>query len=214
MSAVAVGKRPSRVESATSAILGPTPVLSTLYLVACAGSVAGKTWAYALFWSLTILVGGFTVAVLAGARPLPRLADQSLLLNRLSWLGRYGTAALLLCISTYLGGMAGAAVPAGSTHQVADSLSSLVGAVGIYALNVAIMIFLIWLAIDVKRLGVERRRAGFTRSVKYLAGNGAARVCDQRVVVRWVAALTSPFLVSLAAVTALIALLVQTWSFS
>jgi hypothetical protein len=106
MSTEAVAKYPSRVEAIASTLLGPIPVASTLYLIAGLGSLAGQTWAHALFWSLTILVAGVTIAVLAGARPLPRLADQSHLISRLSWLGRYGTAAFLLCISTYLGGMA------------------------------------------------------------------------------------------------------------
>jgi hypothetical protein len=97
-------------------------------------------------------------------------------------------------------------------QQVVDSLSSLVGAVGIYALQVAIVIFLIWLAIDIKRLGADRRREGFARAVAYVAGNGVARACDQRAVTRWVTTLTSPFLVSLAAATAIAAMLLQaTW---
>lgn len=210
MSTEAVAKHPSHVEAIASALLGPVPVVSTLYLMAGFGSLAGQTWAYALFWSLTILVAGLTLAVLAGARPLPRLADQSHLISRLSWLGRYGTAAFLLCVSTYLGGMAGTAAPSGSAQQVADSLSSLVGAVGTYALQAAIVIFLIWLAIDVKRLGAERRREGFTRAVAYLAGNLVARSCDQRAVTRWVIALTSPLLVSLAATTAIASIFLQT----
>lgn len=184
MSTVAVAKHPSRVEAISSTLLGPIPVVSTLYLIAVVGSLAGQTWAYALFWSLTILVAGLTLAVLAGARPLARLAGQSHLISRLSWLGRYGTAAFLLCVSTYLGGMAGTAAPSGSAQQVADSMSSLVGAVGIYALEIAIVIFLILLAIDVKRLGADRRREGFTRAVAYLAGNRVARACNQRAVTR------------------------------
>jgi len=210
MSTVAAGKRPSRVEVIASALLGPVPVLTTLYLVAGIGSLFGRMWPIALFWSLTLVVAGLTMTVLAGARPLPRLADQSHLLNRLSWLGRYGTSAFLLCVSTFLGGMAGVAVPAGSAQQVADALSSLVGAVGIYAIQAAIVIFLVWLAIDVKRLGVDRRRAGFARAVTYLVGQRVAGACDHPAVTRWIIALTSPLLVSLAAATAIVSMFLQT----
>tara|TARA_R110002020_G_scaffold39986_4_gene118266 strand:- start:1750 stop:2397 length:648 start_codon:yes stop_codon:yes gene_type:complete len=210
MSAVEAGERPSRVEMIASTLLGPVPVLTTLYLVAGIGSLIGQVSAIALFWSLTIVVAGLTITVLAGARPLPRLADQSHLVNRLSWLGRYGTAAFLLCVSTFLGGMAGVAVPAGSAQQVADALSSLVGAVGIYAIQAAIVIFLTWLTIDVKRLGVDRRRAGFARSVTYLVGQRAASACDHPAVTRWIVALTSPLLVSLAAATAIVSMFLHT----
>lgn len=209
MSAVATGKRPSRVEPVASALLGPVPVTATVYLVAGFGSLFGQGWAIALFWSATLLVAGVTITVLAGARPLPRLADQSHLLNRLSWLGRYGTAAFLLCVSTFLGGLAGTAVPGGSAQQVGDALSSLVGAVGTYAIQAAMVIFLIWLAIDVKRLGADRRRAGFARSVTYLASPRIATACDHPAVTRWLITLTSPFLVSLAAVTGIAPMFLQ-----
>lgn len=209
MSTVAAGKRPPRVEVIASTLLSPVPVLTTLYLVAGIGSLFGQMWPIALCWSLTLVVAGLTMTVLAGARPLPRLADQSHLLNRLSWLGRYGTAAFLLCVSTFLGGMAGMAVPAGSA-KVTHALSSLVGAVGIYAIQSAIVIFLVWLAIDVKRLGVDRRRAGFARSLTYLAGQRVARACDHPAVTRWIIALTSPLLVSLATATAIVSMFLQT----
>lgn len=209
MSAVAASKRPSRARAIGAALLGPVPVLTTLYLVAGIGSLFGQMWPIALFWSLTLVVAGLTMTVLAGARPLPRLADQSHLLYRLSWLGRYGTAAFLLCVSTFLGGMAGMTVPAGSAQRVADALSSLVGVVGTYAIQVAIVIFLVWLAIDVKRLGVDRRRAGFARSATYLAGQRMARACDHPAIARWIVALTSPLLASLAATTAIVSILVQ-----
>lgn len=213
MSAVATGKHPSRVETIASALLGPVPVTATVYLVAGFGSLFGQAWAIALFWSATLLVAGLTITVLAGARPLPRLADQSHLVNRLSWLGRYGTAAFLLCVSTFLGGLAGTAVPGGSAQQVGDALSSLVGVVGTYAIQAAIVIFLIWLAIDVKRLGVDRRRAGFARSVTYLAGQRIATACDHPAVTRWLITLTSPFLVSLAAVTGIVPMFLQMFGY-
>lgn len=139
-----------------------------------------------------------------------RLADQSHLVNRLSWLGRYGTAAFLLCVSTFLGGMAGVAVPTGSAQQVADTLYLLIGAVGIYAIQAAIVILLTWLTIDVKRQGVDRRRAGFRRSVNYVVGQRAASACNHPAVTRWIIALTSPLLVSLAAVTAIVTMFLHT----
>lgn len=210
MSTAATAKRPSRAELIASTLLGPVSVLSSLYLIAGMGSLFGQTWAYALFWSLTALVAGLTIAVVAGARPLPRLADESHLLHRLSWLGRYGTAAFLLCASTFLGGLAGTAVSVGSAQQVADSLLSLVGDVGLYAVEVALVIFLVWLAVDVRRLGADRRRAGFTRSVAYLAGSRAAFVCDHPAVARWLITLTSPFLVSIVAATAVVSMWVRT----
>lgn len=211
MSTAASAKRPSRVEAIASTSLSPVPVVTTLYLLAGIGSLAGQAWAIALYWALTVLVAGLTTAVLAGARPLPRLVDQSHLLNRLSWLGRYGTAVFLLCVSTFLGGMAGTAVPAGSAQRVVDSLSSLVGTVGLYAAQAAMVIFFAWLAIDMRRLGADGRRSGFARSITYLAGRRAARACDHSAVSRWLTTLTSPILVSLAAVTAIIWMFIHTW---
>lgn len=81
MSTVAAEQRPSRVEVIASTLLGPVPVLTTLYLVVGMGSLYGQTWPIALFWSLTLVVAGLTMTVFDGARPLPRLADQSHLLN-------------------------------------------------------------------------------------------------------------------------------------
>lgn len=102
------------------------------------------------------------------------------------------------------------AIPAGSAQQVADALSSLIEIVGIYAIQAAIVIFLSWPAIDVMRLGVDRRRAGFARSVTYSAGQRVSRACDHPAVTRWLVALTSPLLVSLAAATAIVSMFVQT----
>lgn len=208
MTSIATTGSPSRFEAIASMVLGPIPVLSTLGFIAGVGSLVGEAWAFALFWALTALVAALTLSVLAGARPLPRLADQSHLLFRLSWLGRYATAAFLLCASTFLGGMAGTAVPAGSAGNVTDTLMLLVQVVGIYAAQIAIMILLVWLAIDVRRLGVDRRRAGFTRSIAYLAGWRVAKACDHPAVTRWLVALTSPLLTALVAATAVISILV------
>lgn len=209
MSTFQTAKRPSRLDVIASMILGPIPMLSMLYLLAVVGSLSGHTWAISLFWSLMILVAATTVAALAGARPLPRLADRSHLVSRLSWLGRYGTGAFLLCISTFLGGLTGAATAVGSAQDAVDALFQLVGSVGLYAIEIAIVIFLMWLAIDVGRLGIERRRTGMRRSITYIAGRRTANVLDHPAVMRWLDALTSPFLVTFAAVAAVGAILLQ-----
>lgn len=151
----------TRFKRALSAVLLPTPVLSVLIVCALIGSLAGLRAAYALVWSLIALVAAVAALVLAGARPLPRLADSSHLLHRLSWLCRYGVAAVLLCISTFLGGLAGSSSVAGTVEMQFQSLSSLIGTVGAYATQIAVVIFLGWLAVDIWRLERIARVAGF-----------------------------------------------------
>ena len=202
--------RPTRAAVVASALLRPVPVLLTIAIVTTVGSLRGQTWAFALFWSLTIIIGGLALMVLAGARPLPRLADQSHLLARLSWLGRYGTAAFLLCVSTFLGGLVGTAIPGSSAQQAVDGLTSLVQTVGLYAVQAAVVIFLVWLAIDSWRLGGKGRQEGFTRSVAYIAGIHVARRCDHPAVTRWVVTMTSPFFVSVVAAVVIIWVFLQT----
>lgn len=181
---------------AASVMLRPKVVVVVLIASAVVGSLLGHRFAYALFWALVALVSAMAIAVLAGARPLPRLADQSHLLHRLSWLGRYGTGAALLCLSTFLGGLAGSGVAGGTTASQLDVLSSLVGEVGVYAFQIALVLLLGWLAIDMWRLSADRRIDGFTRAAKWALGPALARAISIPVVERWVLALTSPALVS------------------
>lgn len=200
----------TRAEVVASVLLRPVPVLLTIVTITTVGSLLGQAWAFAVFWSLTIIIGGLALTVLAGAPPLPRLADRSHLLARLSWLGRYGTAAFLLCVSTFLGGLVGTAIPGSSAQQAVDGLTSLVQTVGLYAGQAAVVIFLLWLAIDTGRLRREGRQEGFTRSVAYIAGIRVARLCDHPAITRWVIAITSPLLVSLVAAIVIIWMFLQT----
>ncbi|WP_242086915.1 hypothetical protein [Microbacterium lacticum] len=171
-----------------------------LIVTAVLGSLLGHRIAYALFWALVALVGAVAVIVLAGARPLPRLANRSHLLHRLSWLGRYGTGAVLLCLSTFLGGVAGAAAGEGATATQFEALSALIEEVGAYAIQIAIVLLLGWLAIDMWRLNADQRITGFARVVAWAAGPEPARAISTPVVGRWVRALSSPALVSTIAI--------------
>lgn len=181
---------------AAAAILSPTPVLTVLIVTALLGSLLGHQSAYALSWAIVALVSAVAVTVFAGARPLPRLADRSHLLHRLSWLARYGTGAVLLCVSTFVGGLAGSAVAGGTTESQLDALSQLIGIVGVYALQIALVLFLGWLAIDMWRLTADVRTAGFTQVARWVGGPDVARATSMPVVERWVRALSSPALVS------------------
>lgn len=166
-------------------------MLTTLIITAALGSLLGHQAAYALFWAIVALVSAVAVTVFAGARPLPRLADRSHLLHRLSWLARYGTGAVLLCVSTFVGGLAGSAVAAGTTESQLDALTQLIGVVGAYAFQIALVIFLGWLAIDMWRLTADARTAGFTQGGEVgrwprlgagdvRAGRGSLGACPQR----------------------------------
>lgn len=177
-------------------MLSPGPVLTVLISSAVVGSLLGHRIAYALFWALVALVSAVAIAVFAGARPLPRLADQSHLLHRLSWLVRYGTGAVLLCLSTFLGGVAGSGAAGGTTGSQLDALSSLIREVGVYAFQIALVLLLGWLAIDMWRLNADRRIAGLTRAAAWAVGPNLARAISNPVVERWLLALTSPALVS------------------
>jgi hypothetical protein len=171
-------------------------VLTVLIITAVLGSLLGHRAAYALFWAIAALVSAVALTVFAGARPLPRLADRSHLLHRLSWLVRYGTGAVLLCVSTFVGGLAGSAVAGGTTESQLESLNHLIGMVGAYAFQIALVLFLGWLAIDMWRLTADVRTAGFTQFATWVGGPDLARATSMPVVERWVRALTAPALVS------------------
>ena len=171
-------------------------MLTVLIITAVLGSLLGHQAAYALFWAIAALVSAVALTVFVGARPLPKLADRSHLLHRLSWLVRYGTGAVLLCVSTFVGGLAGSAVAGGTTASQLEALDHLIGIMGAYAFQIALVLFLGWLAIDMWRLTADLRTAGFTRVATWVGGPDVARATFMPVVERWAGALSAPALVS------------------
>jgi hypothetical protein len=140
---------------------------------------------------------------LAGAKPLRPLAERSHLLRRLSWLGRYGTAAALLCASTFLGAISGFTAGKSDAQSLVDGASSVVGLVAVWAVRLGATLFFGWLVVDVFRMGKSRRAKGLRRAIRKISGPRVAELSKNSVVTGWLLALTSPAMVavSLAAVT-------------
>ena len=154
--------------------------------------------AQSLFWALIILVAAASVLILGGAKPLPALASQSHLFKRLSWLLRYAIATALLCLSTFLGALAGFTAGGTDGRALADGAAGLVGEVAIWAMRIGAVLFFGWLCVDFWRMGLARRRKAIQRSLgRVLAGaGGSARPAKtvHPVVENWLLALTSPLL--------------------
>lgn len=174
-----------------SFILKPTVVLAVFWVVALGGTLGSAPWGVPLFWSLMILIALVTAFALSGARPLPALKEQSHLLLRLSWLGRYGTATAVICISTFLGALAGTQLGTTDVQSVVDAATGLVGTVTLFAVNIAAVLFFGWLVIDIWRMGRSHRREGIERSIRTMIGPGLRGTNPSEIVVRWLLALSS-----------------------
>jgi hypothetical protein len=184
---------------AASAALGPSFVLFAVWVTIVITAFTAPGVAQSLFWALIVLVTAASVLILAGAKPLPALASQSHLFKRLSWLLRYSIATALLCLSTFLGALAGFTAGGTDGQALADGAARLVGEVAIWAVRIGAVLFFGWLSADFFRMGVDRRRKAIRRSLRKIVGAPAGSASVQTVhpvVANWLLALTSPLLVA------------------
>ena len=112
---------------------------------------------------LALVVGGFTAAavltVMLLSPPLPRMHARSLLTERLGWLWRFGVATFVLCLagvlSTYF------AHEFNRQDNTVDPDTRLLTAaweIGSAAAALGALIFLVWITIDLARLGPPARQ--------------------------------------------------------
>jgi hypothetical protein len=154
------------------------------------------------------LTASVTAFAFLGARPLPALKEESHLFLRLSWLGRYTTAASVLCVSTFLGALAGIRVGEPDAQSIVDGVSGLIGTVASFAAQIAALLFFGVLMIDIWRMGESRRLEGIERSLRKLRGPGLETTPLNAVVLRWLAALSSPLLVCVSLGAIVVSLLI------
>lgn len=190
-----------------SALLAPPFVLSAIWATIVIGVASSSSWGVPLFWALMILTAGVTAIALLGAEPLPAVAEHSHLLQRLGWLGRYGTAAGLLCVSTFIGVVAGFQAGTPDPQSVVDGASELVGVVALWAIRIGAVLFFGWLVLDVSRMGPERRRMGLKRSIRKLLGRELEAKASHQVVLHWLLSFSSPPMVAVSLGAIVLALL-------
>ena len=174
-------------------VLGPSPVLTlAITAVILAALVAPGDWveAAAVVWLWTTVI--VACVLLLAARPLVPLRERSHLLGRLGWLARFMLAAVLLCLSAFIGAIAGAQVRIDEAGLQFGQMSTLLRSVLNIATGVGLFLFLAWLAADVWRLGPDGRIESIVRGAK-LVVRPWSFPAPSRYVRNWILALTSPF---------------------
>lgn len=116
-----------------------------------------------LFTAFAVLV------VLSFSSPLPKVHARSLLTERLGWLWRFGVGALVLCtagvLSVYFAHEF-ARQDANATPE--ERLITAAMEVGLAAALLGIFIFLLWVVVDLARLGVRSRSAAIAVGLRRL----------------------------------------------
>lgn len=146
--------------------------------------------------ALALLVGVLTVvpvsAVLLASPPLPKLQAHSLLTERLAWLWRYGVATFVLStagvLSVYF---SNEFTRQDSAVDRQERLIIAAAEVAQAAMVLGAFIFMIWLVVDLARLGVGRRYGAITVALRKLRLPTGGRL------VRWTAFATRPWWVFL-----------------
>ncbi|TFC95898.1 hypothetical protein E3T28_12995 [Cryobacterium sinapicolor] len=143
-----------------------------------------------------LITSSLTSLMLFAAKPLPRLKDRSHLLGRLTWLARFLTAAILLCVSTFIGAIVGAQVIVddGGLHMdgVGDFLRSVLATAG----QIAVFLFFCWLVVDLWRMKRPHRAEAVDQLFLVAVGSLFKQKILTPLIERWMLALTSPFVAS------------------
>jgi hypothetical protein len=181
-------------------VLGPGPVLTiaitVFILTACAAPGEWVTNA-AISWLVTTVA--VACALLLAARPLTPLRERSHLVGRLGWLVSFMLAAVLLCLSAFVGAIAGAQVRIDQTGLQLGHLGALLRSVLSIAIGGGLFLFFVWLAADVWRLGPDGRLAAIVRGARFVARPWPVPPANQYIR-KWILALTSPFWLTIALV--------------
>lgn len=136
---------------------GPLLLAMILGLLPLPSGIAGIILfgSYALVMAVSALVG---IAIARVTPPLPAVADRSILARRLIWFGRFVLAAILVLWATFvndrwaaLQGSAGYALKAFAIDTV------------FYPIALGVLVAMVWLAVDLARLGVGGRQQALAR---------------------------------------------------
>lgn len=136
---------------------GPLLLAMILGLLPLPSGIAGIILfgSYALVMAVSALVG---IAIARVTPPLPAVADRSILARRLIWFGRFVLAAILVLWATFvndrwaaLQGSAGYALQAFAIDTV------------FYPIALGVLVAMVWLAVDLARLGVGGRQQALAR---------------------------------------------------
>lgn len=179
-------------------VLGPGPVLTlVMAVVVLAALMAPGDWvgAAAAAWLWTAV--SVACALLLAARPLTPLRERSHLVGRLGWLVRFMLAAVLLCLSAFVGAIAGAQVRIDHTGFHFGQVGPLLHSVLSIAMGVGLFLFLAWLAADMWRLGPDDRIESIVRSVRFVVRPWSFPA-PGRYLRKWMLAVTSPFWLTIA----------------
>lgn len=182
-------------------LLGPGPIMTLAIIgVVVAALVSPGDWvnAAATAWLFTTVI--VACVLLLAALPLTPLHTRSHLVLRLGWLAKFMLAAVLLCVSAFIGAIAGTQVRIDQTGLQFGEVSALLQSVLSIAAGLGLFFFLAWLAVDVWRLGQDGRIDSIVRGVKFLARPWWSMPAPSQFVKRWVLALTSPFWITIALV--------------
>jgi hypothetical protein len=179
-------------------VFGPGFVLSTIAVAEAMGAFAGAQWVVAVGTGLVLTILVFSLAVLCAAEPLPRLQDSSHLFGRLAWAGRFLFAAVLMCISSFVGAVAGATIVVDKSGMHLHGTGATLRAVLAIAGELLILILFAWLLFDLVRFKSSGRRKAVSRLFEKLTTPEIADRMLNPFVERWMLALCSPLLTGVA----------------
>jgi hypothetical protein len=177
-------------------VCGPYVVLPAFAIVTGVGFFTSSSWALWAFRIWVIVTAVLALSILAFCPPLPRLSDRSHLLGRMVWLGRFMVAAVLLCLSAFIGAVAGAQVSVDKSGLHFFGTGALLRSVLLIAVEFGVLVFLGWLVIDLWRLGRSRMN-GIDRLMINLLGSRFAPMALTPAARGWLMALSSPALASI-----------------
>jgi hypothetical protein len=177
---------------------GPKLVLSALVVVELIGALESAEWVKPVGTTCVLVIWFFAFAVLFAAEPLPRLQDSSHLLGRLAWAGRFFVAAVVLCISSFVGAIAGASILVDKTGMHLNGTGATLRAVLANAGEALILILFAWLLFDLVRFKTSGRREAVSRLFGKLTTPEVADRVLIPFVERWMLALCSPFVTGVA----------------
>lgn len=110
---------------------------------------------FALVMAFSALIG---IAIARVTPPLPTVADRSILARRLIWFGRFVLAAILVLWATFVNDRWAALQASGGYALKTFALETV-----FYPIALGILVAMVWLAVDLARLGVGGRQQALAR---------------------------------------------------
>lgn len=178
----------------------PGPVLALVgTAIGIAAIVAPGDWVPIVGVSWIVATVALACVLLLAARPLAPLRERSHLVGRLGWLVRFMLAAVLLCLSAFVGAIAGAQIRIDPGGLQFGQMGTLLRSVLSIAMGGGLFLFLSWLAVDVWRLGPDRRLESICSAMNYVSRPWPIPY-PNRFASSWILTLTSPLWLSVALV--------------